>query len=180
MEKTHFYFPTEAEASVFRTLCPDAYVRVIGVGMAEATSMAFAYISALNPKRVVLCGIAGACDDSLQVGQVVAVVNDAVAGLPEAYARGYGAKSVEGLTAVNSLTVNHTGDSLPYLTENQDIPCIEQMEGAGVAAACESLGIDEFYHIRAISNRVGDDRSEWHIDDAVTSLGAVVAQLFKE
>lgn len=180
MDNTHFYFPTEAEASVFRTLRPDAYVRVIGVGMAEATSMAFAYIAAINPKRVVLCGIAGACDARLQTGQVVAVVNDAVAGLPEAYARSYGAKAVDGLAAVSSLTVNHTGDSLPYLVENHGMPCVEQMEGAGVAAACESLGVEEFYHIRAISNRVGDERSEWRIDDAVTSLGAVVAQLFKE
>lgn len=179
MENTIFCFPTEEEATVFRALRPDADVRYIGVGMASAGAMAAIWISAFGPKRIVLCGIAGACDDRLEVGQVVEVVSDSVAGLPAAYARQYGAKTTGKLPQVCSFTVSHTGDSLPYIAADASLPYIEQMEGAGVAVACEELDV-EFYHIRAISNRVGDDRSGWRIREAVTALGAVVAQLFKE
>ena len=180
MYTTQFYFPTEAEASVFKKLRPDADVRIIGVGMAASGTMSTAYVAAFAPKRVVLCGIAGACDDSLGIGQVVEVVRDREAGLPEAYAKIYEMKPATGLTQVESFTVSHSGDSLRFLTEARDLPCIEQMEGAAVAAACRAIEPVEFYHLRAISNRVGDDRSKWRIDEAVAALGAVAARLFKD
>ena len=174
---TIFCFPTKAEAEIFSALRPDADVREIGVGMASAGALAAIWIAALGPKRIVLCGIAGACDERLQVGRVVEVVSDAVAGLPEAYAKEYTAKTTGKLPQVNTLTVSHTGDALPYIPQEASLPYVEQMEGAGVAAACEELNV-EFYHIRVISNRVGDDRSKWCIKEAVTALGTVVAQLF--
>lgn len=176
---TIYCFPTKEESAVFRALRPDADVREVGVGMASAGALAAIWIAAFGPKRIVLCGIAGACDESLQVGQVVEVVSDSVAGLPEAYAEEYVANTTGKLPQVNTLTVSHTGDSLPYIAADASLPYIEQMEGAGVAIACKELDV-EFYHVRAISNRVGDDRSEWRINEAVTALGAVVAQLFKE
>ncbi len=179
MEHTIFCFPTEGEAEVFRALRPDADVRIVGVGMAEAGAMTAIWIAAFGPKRIVLCGVAGACDDRLEVGQVVEVVSDFVAGLPEAYARQYLAKTTGQLPQVGSLTVSRTGESLPYIPKDASLPYVEQMEGAGAAVACKELDV-EFYHIRAISNRVGDDRSKWRMKDAVTTLGAVVAQLFKE
>lgn len=180
MGKTLFYFPTEAEASVFKTLRPDADVRIIGVGMVASGTFATALIAGLAPTRIVLCGIAGACDNRLEVGQVVEVVRDAEAGLPEAYAKTYEMTPVTGLKCVESLTVSHSGDSLRFLTQESDLPCIEQMEGAAVAAACQTIDPVEFYHLRAISNRVGDRRSEWRVEEAVTALGAVVAQIFKD
>ncbi|MBP3289681.1 MAG: hypothetical protein J6L75_01775 [Alistipes sp.] len=180
MYTTQFYFPTEAEAAVFKTLRPDADVRIVGVGMATSGTMATAYVAAFAPKRIVLCGIAGACDDSLEIGQVVEVVRDSEAGLPEAYAEFYEMKPATGLTQVESFTVSHSGDSLRFLTEKRDLPCIEQMEGAAVAAASQVLDPTEFYHLRAISNRVGDDRSKWQVGEAIAALGAVAAQLFKD
>lgn len=180
MIHTTFCFPTEAEASLFRELCPDAEIVIVGVGVASAAAFLAAHIARANPSRVVLCGIAGACDEVLQAGDVVEVVADSVAGLPECFAERYEPKVTGLLPRVNSLTVNHTGDALRYLPENQDLPCIEQMEGAGVAAACYAMGIADFYHIRAISNRVTDERSEWRTEEAITALGRAVAQLFKE
>lgn len=179
MSKTLYYFPTEAEASVFKMLRPDADVRIIGVGIAASAAMATAHIVACEPQRVVLCGIAGACDDRLEVGQVVEVVRDAEAGLPAAYAELYNMQRVTELTAVESLTVSHSGDSLRYLSSG-DMPCIEQMEGAAVAAACRVMGVAEFCHLRAISNRVGDERSEWRVDEALAALGDVAAKLFND
>ena len=177
MERTLFCFPTEAEASTFRTLRPDADVRIIGVGMAMSAAMATAAIIAAKPQRVVLCGIAGACDERLEVGQVVEVVRDAEAGLPAAYAKAYEMCRATDLMAVESLTVSHSGDALPYI-ERGAKPCVEQMEGASVAAACEVVGGVEFHHLRSISNRVGDDRNLWRVRDAIEALGEAAARYF--
>ena len=179
MTHTQFYFPTEAEASVFKKLRPDADVRIIGVGMTTSAAVATAFVATFAPKRVVLCGIAGACDERLEIGQVVEVVRDAEAGLPAVYAQSYEMKPVTDLTAVESLTVSHSGDSLRFI-EDGGMPCIEQMEGAAVAAACQVLEPVEFHHLRAISNRVGDDRSKWRIEEAIAALSSVAAQLFTD
>ena len=59
------------------------------------------------------------------------------------------------------------------------MPAVEQMEGAAVAAMCEAMGVEHFCHIRAISNRVGDSRDKWRVEEAVAVLGGIVSQLFK-
>jgi hypothetical protein len=125
---------------------------------------------------VVLCGIAGACDRGLiRVGAVVQVESDRVAGLPEKYSIEYSSSFLEGLCRVQSLTVNRTGESLPIVAGN--LPCIEQMVGAAVAAVCRAMGVEEYYHLRAISNYVDDDRSAWRIKEAVEALGERIAEL---
>lgn len=171
---TLYLFPTRAEAAAFERLCPKAAVGIIGVGMAEAAASAARLIVELRPRRVVLCGIAGACDRRVEVGAVVQVESDRVAGLPERYSIEYGSSAVEGLCRVQSLTVSRTGESLPLVEGN--LPCIEQMEGAAVAAACEAMGVEEYYHLRAISNYVDDPRSAWRIREAVKALGEWLAE----
>lgn len=178
---TLFLFPTEAEAASFCTLRPDAEVAIIGVGMAEAAAGAAAAIVEHKPERVVLCGIAGACDERLQVGQVVEVLSDRVEGLPETYVEEYECDRLTGLDSVRSLTVSRSGDAM----RNEAIvagesPVVEQMEGAAVAAVVIALKVEDYCHIRAVSNRVGDPFEQWHIGEAVAALGAVVAQLFTE
>jgi nucleoside phosphorylase len=54
---------------------------------------------------------------------------------------------------------------------------VEQMEGAAVAAACRAMGIEEYIHLRAISNYVDDARSAWRIKEAVKALGERIAEL---
>lgn len=179
--KTLFLFPTEKEAAPFRTLRPDATVGIIGVSMARAAANTAVYHFAHNPERVVLCGIAGACDERLQVGQVVEVVRDSIEGLPEAYALDYECVPVTGLQQARTLTVSRSGDAM----RNEeivagDVPVVEQMESAGVAATLSTLDHDNFVHIRAISNRVGEPFEQWRVGEAVTALAAVVAQLFTE
>lgn len=179
--KTLFLFATDEEAAPFRTLRPDATVAIIGVGMARAAANTAAYLSAHNPQRVVLCGIAGACDERLQVGQVVEVVSDSIEGLPEAYAFYYECAPVTGLQQARTLTVSRSGDAM----RNEDIvagdvPVVEQMESAGVAATLSTFDHDNFVHIRAISNRVGEPFEQWHVGEAVAALAAVVAQLFTD
>ena len=86
---TLFLFPTSAEAEGFRTLCPDAEWREIGVGPAEAGARAARFIASTGCARAVLCGIAGACDRRTAIGEAVEAVADGVAGLPAAYATTY-------------------------------------------------------------------------------------------
>lgn len=177
MPDTLFLFATEGEAARFRTLRPDASVEIIGVGVAEAAAAAAEYIAKYAPQRVVLAGIAGACDEQLQVGECVAVVNDCLAGLPESYRKEYRSEGWGDLPMVVAFTVNRTGESLPSgCGVELSTPAIEQMEGAGVAAVCQRAGV-EYLHLRAISNRVTDNREEWRISEAIDSLTAVLIEM---
>ena len=74
---------------------------------------------------------------------------------------------------MQSLTVNRTGESLSQVAG--DVPFIEQMEGAAVAAVCKVWGVEEYYHLRAISNYVDDPRSAWRIGAAVEALAQWLA-----
>ena len=172
---TLYLFPTREEAAELLTRRADLNPQVgfVGVGMAEAGANAAALIARHRPQRVVLCGIAGSCDRRVEVGTVVQVIRDRVVGLPEKYSIEYSSSLVEGLCRVQSLTVNRTGESLPLADGEK--PCIEQMEGAAVAAVCKAMGVGEYYHLRAISNYVDDPRSAWRIGDAVEALGEWLA-----
>lgn len=174
---TLYLFPTLEESVVFCDLRPELreQVVVVDVGMAAAGANAAQAIARRQPRRVVLCGIAGACDRRIEVGAVVQVESDRVVGLPEKYSIEYSSSTVEGLCRVQGLTVSCTGESLPAVASN--IPCIEQMEGAAVAAVCRAMGVEEYYHLRAISNYVDDDRSAWRIKEAVKALGERIAEL---
>ena len=168
---TLYLFPTskEAEGLLARRADLKSQVGFVGVGMAEAAASTARLIVEHRPRRVVLCGIAGACDERLRVGEVVEVVSDSVAELPARFALKYYSEPITCLPKVSSFTVSRTGASLPLCADDA-LPSIEQMEGAAVAAVAKQLGVD-FHHIRAISNYVSDDRSAWRIAKAVEALG---------
>lgn len=179
MEPTLFLFPTETEASGLRKRRPEAVVGIAGVGMAAAGAAAARLICDLRPRRVVLCGIAGTWDAALPAGAVVEVVGDVVAALPEAYRTEYRLQARTSLPAARAVTVNAVGEGTRYAgaccgADTPPLPVVEQMEGAAVAAVCEALGV-EYVHIRAVSNRVGDERGAWRVAEAVEALGAAAA-----
>ena len=60
-----------------------------GVGAAEIAAATIRAVKARKPQLVVLAGIAGAYDRSLQRGEVVEVVTERIAGIPARYAREY-------------------------------------------------------------------------------------------
>ena len=175
--KTLYLFPTSFEAAPFRAQHPSATVVEIGVGMAAAAATTACAIVEHKPQRVVLCGIAGAFDESIAVGEVVEVVSDRVAGLPASFDKIYSHPAHTALRAVHSLTVSRTGDGVGVATELE--PTIEQMEGAAVAAVAEAFGV-EYCHLRAISNRVSDEREAWRIGEAISALGSTLENLFEE
>lgn len=175
---TLYLFPTAEEAAGLLSRRPDLreQVAVIGVGQAAAAASAARLIAHRKPSCVVLGGIAGAFDGRLALCEVVAVVQDRVAFLPERYSKDYHASKVEGLTAVGSYTVNRTGEAAS-LCKHSPLPAVEQMEGAAVAALCQEMGVEHYYHLRAISNYVDDERSAWRIKEAVEALGERIATL---
>ena len=172
--KSLYLFPTRFEAEPFVALRPDAHVEIIGVGMAQAGASVARAIVEYKPQRVVLCGIAGVFGEQVSIGEVVEVVSDRVAGLPKAFDRVYAKEPTTTHRAVSSLTVSRTGEGL---AEAEQAAMIEQMEGAAVAAVCEAFSV-EYLHLRAISNRVSDERRAWRTAEAIEALARAVAEQY--
>jgi adenosylhomocysteine nucleosidase/futalosine hydrolase len=114
--------------------------------------------------------------EEIVVGQVVEVVEDRVAGLPERFSRIYTSEPKTNYQAVASLSVSHSEDGYLYSDIDSPYPLIEQMEGASVSAVAEQLGV-EFLHLRAISNRVGDPFAMWEIGKACEALAEALTKL---
>ena len=174
-----YLFPTEFEASPFRVLRPQAELRNVGVGMSQAAATLSRIIAEEQPERVVLCGIAGACDERLKVGGAVEVVTDCEMGLPKAYAESYKPCRCTELPEVEAFTVSRCGESLSEgdVNDAEVLPVVEQMEGAAIGAVCRAWGV-EYSHLRTISNRVGDARPLWRADEAVEHLAEVLSELY--
>lgn len=172
-----YLFPTEFEAAPFRALRPHAEVRIVGVGMSQAAATLSRIIAEEQPERVVLCGIAGACDERLDVGTAVEVVADYEPGLPARYAEQYEPMRCTSLPKVKAATVSRCGESLECGARESEVPAIEQMEGAAIGAVCRAWGV-EYSHLRTISNRVGDARPLWRADEAVEHLAEVLSELY--
>lgn len=109
--KRIFIFPTIEEAKAFILTDPRDPVFVGGVGMAEIAAATLRAVKAKKPQLVVLAGIAGACDRTLQRGEVVEVVTERIAGIPERYAREYETSGPDlGLPLAAGVTVSRSGD----------------------------------------------------------------------
>lgn len=108
--KRIFIFPTIEEAKAFILTEPRDPVFVGGVGMAEIAAATLRAVKAKKPQLVVLAGIAGACDRTLRRGEVVEVVCERIAGIPERYAREYETSGPDlGLPLAAGVTVNRSG-----------------------------------------------------------------------
>lgn len=162
-------FPTEMEAAPTRALCPDAKIVICGVGMAQ-TAACVARLVVGGERSFLLAGIAGAYGDAPTKGEVVAVTEERVAGLPSQFDRTYRAtNTLEGLRSVCSNTVSVCGAEARGAE-------VENMEGAALFALCEELGA-ECCEVRAISNRVGEPRDEWDIPVALDNLARAVQEI---
>lgn len=160
-----FLFPTEMEAEPFRELCPDAHIVISGVGMvATSATIAGLYAnqSINNDSIVVLAGLAGAYSGSLEKGDVVEVVEECCAELPERFQKKYCVEPYTTLRAVRSNSVHGRGVGACGAE-------IENMEGAALFASARELGF-RAVELRAISNYVGEEFAHWSIYDALNSL----------
>ena len=103
--RTLILIPTETEAAPLRAACPDAPVRIAGVGMAAAAAATARIIAEEHPDRLILAGIAGASDRSVAVCEVVAVAGERIAELPGKYAVRYAADFIP--AGLRSRSVRH-------------------------------------------------------------------------
>ena len=164
-----FLFPTEMEAARLRERCPDLDIHICGIGAVE-TATEVARILRTERKPLLLCGIAGAYDRNLKKGDVVAVTEERFAYLSTGYDRSYLASMVvDGLPMVRSNTVSHC-------SQEANGAEIENMEGAALFALAQAEGV-RCGEIRAISNYVGEERSEWDIPLALERLTETIANL---
>lgn len=144
--KRIFIFPTIEEAKAFILTQPRDPVFVAGVGAAEIAAATIRAVKARKPQLVVLAGIAGAYDRSLQRGEVVEVVSERIAGIPARYAREYETSGPDlRLPLAAGVTVNRSGDGLRETGRKQEqeqefretgygIPVPETKSGDAVSA----------------------------------------------
>lgn len=162
-------FPTEFEAARLRELRPDLDIRICGIGAVE-TATEVARILRTEREPLLLCGIAGAYNHNLKKGDVVAVAEERFACLSTGYDRSYLASFViDNMPEVRSNTVSHCGMAA-------DGAEIENMEGAALFAMAQAEGV-ACGEIRAISNYVGEERSEWDIPLALDNLTDTIINL---
>ena len=164
-----FLFPTAMEAAKLRELRPDLDIRICGIGAVE-TATEVARILRSEHKSILLCGIAGAYDHSLQKGDVVVVTEERFAHLSSGYNRTYLATlPIDGYPKVRSNTVSHCSMAAKGAE-------IENMEGAALFAMAQSEGV-RCGEIRAISNYVGEERKDWNIELALEHLTDAILHL---
>ena len=165
-----YLFPTEMEAARFQELMPEARVVISGVGEA-VTAATLARIVPMYGRDVcyILAGIAGAYGDAVAVGEVVEVVSERCAELPERFIVEYANEPRTDLRSVRSNTVSR-GDSALRGAE------IENMEGAALFAMAEAMGL-KVMQVRAISNRVGDEFKKWSIKEALEALALALKRV---
>lgn len=170
--RTLILIPTETEAAPLRAACPDAPVRIAGVGMAAAAAATARIIAEEHPDRLILAGIAGASDRSVAVCEVVAVAGERIAELPGKYAVRYAADFIPaGLRTVESNTTNRTGVAASGTQ-------IENMEGAAFLAVCRAFGVPGA-EVRAVSNYTDDPRSAWRIEESAEKLAKQSFEYFR-
>lgn len=169
-----FLFPTQLEAEPFEELCPDANIVISGVGMA-ATAATISKLYAENrfneESVVVLSGLAGSYIGGLEKGDVVEVVEEKCAELPERFQRKYSVEPYTSLRAVRSNSVHGKGVEASSAE-------IENMEGTTLFAMAEVLGF-RAVEIRAISNYVGEEFAHWMVYDALSALAEELVCLYE-
>ena len=158
-----YLFPTELEATLFRERVPEAEVVISGVGeVATAATLARIVPKYGRDCCYVLGGIAGAYGDTVAIGEVVEVVLERCAELPERFIKEYANEPCTNLRRVGSNTVSR-GDRELRGAE------IENMEGAALFAMADAMSL-KVMQIRAISNRVGEEFARWRINEALEAL----------
>ncbi|MFI3316397.1 MAG: hypothetical protein SNF93_02300 [Rikenellaceae bacterium] len=169
-----YLFATEFEAQPFRKAYPDAQIVICGVGAAECAATTAQIITQMcergEQKTLILAGIAGSYDLSqVALCEVVEVLSEQIAALPERFAKHYLAASQTTLKGVSSNSVNSSAECPPTAQ-------IENMEGAAFMAVCERLNV-KCLQVRAISNKVGDPFAEWKVAEACAALCDVLLDL---
>lgn len=178
-----------------------------GVGILPATYAITKHLLSHQPDVVIMAGIAGAYDENITIGDVVAVEKEFL-GNGGVWENGQW-KDVQDLGFRNGNTMPFTENALqnPFLeklnyidlqtvssntveeitTDPKQIQLykdkyqaqIESMEGAPFHYCCLEQNIP-FIQIRSISNYVGErDKSKWNFKDSIAHLNQALEQLLE-
>lgn len=171
--RTILLFPTSIEAAPLLRLRPDLDIRICGVGAVQCARFVARLLRTEMPDALILCGIAGAYDTRLNIGDTVAVEREREPGIPSRWAEEYCASELfagAGLTPVISNTVAAAGAAAGGAA-------IENMEGAALFALCREAGV-RCGEIRTVSNRVGDPPQMWDTAGAAGRLAGILMKIF--
>lgn len=180
---------------------------VTGVGSVNTTYTLMKHLQVKKPDIIIMAGIAGAINKSLNLGDVVAVKQEALADLGVQEKDGYKdvfdlkllaanefpfkqKKLVNPFTVlmertklplVGSVTVNQitAAKKTAALYETKYKAKIENMEGAALHLVCMKENIP-FVQIRSISNYVGErNKQKWKLKEAVQNLNKELIRLIE-
>jgi futalosine hydrolase len=178
---------------------------VTGVGSLNASYGLMKHLQVKKPDIVIMAGIAGAFDQSLILGDVVAVKNESLADLGVNEKDGYKDVFDLKLLAANEFPFKQKKLTNPFkvLMERTKLPLvgsvtvnqitaskktaelyqtkykakIENMEGAALHLVCMKENIP-FVQIRSISNYVGErNKQKWKLKEAVQNLNKELIRL---
>lgn len=139
--------------------------------MAECGAQLSQAIMMTTPQMVILAGVAGAYRSTPAVGEVVEVVDERVAYMPERFVVPYKNKNRFGLKSV-------IGNTVCRVASDDNGAAIENMEGAAFFATCLATG-KKFAEIRAISNIVGEPFERWNLKVANDNLTNELIKIYK-
>ena len=182
-------------------------IELCGFGPIAAAARAAHLLATLGPASVTLVGIAGALDDRLSIGQAyrfdevvsygvgVGTGSDFQQSSSLGWSQWPGDSSVSqqaigdrigptGMTAGHVLLTACAASAGPadVALRRALVPdaVAEDMEGFGVAVACELAGVP-WTIIRGISNRSGDrDHSHWCVEPALEAAAALARKTLAE
>lgn len=178
---------------------------VTGVGAINTTYALMKHLQVKKPDIIIMAGIAGAMDRTIQLGDVVAVKHEVLADLGVQEKDGYKDVFDLKLLAANEFPFKQKRLTNPFkvLTERTKLPLagsitvnqistskkvaelyqtkykakIENMEGAALHLVCMKEDIP-FVQIRSISNYVGErNKQKWKLKEAVQNLNKELIRL---
>jgi len=176
-------------------------ILVTGVGMV-ATAFSLGKHLAINQYDLAInLGIAGSFDRSIDLGEVVEVVEDSFSELgaeddeeflsieklgfggsgfkPSARLYDYGVANIRQVSAITVNTVHGNDASIQKLGYRIS-PQLESMEGAAFFYACQQAGLP-CLQIRTVSNYVEKrNRDTWQVGLAIKNLNSFAIDLFQQ
>jgi len=188
---------TQLEIQPYLQTAPKADVIISGVGIAAATYHLTKQLSHHHYDLVIQAGVAGTFDETLKLGEVVTVIQDAFGdlGIMENHFQSIQdiqlSSEPEWLQNKNSLlqklpyqqvkaiTVNtlHSGENMITALIQKWNATIETMEGAVLHYVCLHQQVP-FLQIRSISNRIGvRDKTQWRMKEAIHNLNEALISL---
>lgn len=184
-------FPTWSEAKPFILRHgTETEVWRCGIGAVECAARTAKVIAERNPDLIILAGIAGSYDRAtLHKGDTVLISREHSADLGtmrgdqfHPLAKSGGDPSANYYTNDTPLpklfaeAVSNTVTIAGTPTKNRSITeaTVENMEGAGFFAVCQSMGV-RYAELRTISNYVGESPQEWIIPEATEALAEALS-----